>query len=234
MNIAAVHTVGATALLVSGCSAHFEPLNLTQSIHHDAEWGDVVKKHTRRHRVYNWTENKADLRATLITPMLKGYLLSHRDDFGSDAALRVLEEMGLSSEAESADEIQENEDSVLVLCAVFVPNFRQRSFESRYSPWDLYLQRGQATVHSKWVHELRQTSALRDIFPSVDRFDRVFLARFPMRPEPNQHTLQKATQERTTDMQGATPSFLSPGEAALELHLKSSDTHAQVEWVFAP
>jgi hypothetical protein len=64
------------------------------------------------------------------------------------------------------------------------------------------------------VETVRVSPAVMDIFPYVDRFDDVYIMRFPLQ-----------------DAAGA--GFLTPGAEPLGLEVKSALAEARVEWVIA-
>jgi hypothetical protein len=165
------------------------------------------------------TVRAADMRATLITPRLRKAFLEHRGEFHGQFARTVakdLVQMGNADEGVDAPmkSKPDAEEQVLVFVAMFVTNQKERDLAANTTIWDTKLVRGTASVKPTKIESLRMSPAVPEVFPYVDRFDEIYLMRFPL-----------------VDAQGR--SFLTPGGEALRLEVKSALADAVVEWELA-
>lgn len=180
-------------------------------------WDEIVAEHTRRHEPYHWLARQADLRATLVTPRLRQAFLAHRAEFFgkfSDEAERELVGMGVADEGVDAamKPAPGGEEEVVVFVAMYVADQKNRDLAASYTIWDSTLVRGGARAKPIKIETVRPSPAVVALFPYVDRFDDLYVMRFPRQAE-----------------NGAP--FLSAGGAPLALEVKSALAEARVEWV---
>lgn len=181
-----------------------------------SEWVQIVEEHSRRVEVYDIPIRQLDLRATLVTPRLRKAFLDAREEFqGRFSKRTALDLVALGDPDEGVDAVMrpgpEAEEQVLVFVAMYVTDQKNRDISASYTIWDTRLVRGAAAVEPVAIETLRNTPAVVDMFPYVDRFDDVYLLRFPL-----------------VDFEGRT--FLSPGGEPLRLEVKSALAEAAVEW----
>ena len=183
----------------------------------DSSWTDEVNAATRRTQPYaHLTVREADLRATLITPRLRKAFLDHRSEFHGGFAREMaqdLVQMGSADEGVDAPAKSrpDAEEQVLVFVAIYATDQKERDLAARNSIWDTKLVRDGAAVKPIKIETLKLSPAVNEVFPFVDRFDEVYLLRFPL-----------------VDAQGH--SFLTAGGAPLRLEIKSAEADAVVEW----
>lgn len=179
-------------------------------------WDDTLAQHTRRAEPYDWALRQADLRATLVTPRLRKAFLDAREQFQgrfSEETARDL--VALGNPDEGTDHAMkpgpDSEEQVIVFAAMYVTDQKNRDIAASYTIWETRLTRGGASVKPIAIESVRNTPAAAAIFPYVDRFDDLYLIRFPL-----------------VDGQGH--AFLSPGGEPLRLEVKSALADAVVEW----
>jgi hypothetical protein len=185
----------------------------------DRAWQDVLADHTRRDEPYLWAMRQADLRATLVTPRLRQAFAKHRDEFHGRFAEQTNQELvALGSADEGVDAAMkpqpDSEEQVVVFVAMFVADQKNRDLAASYTIWDTHLVRGNAKVKPIRIESVRISPAVMEVFPHVDRFDDVYVMRFPRQ-----------------DAAGAP--FFSPGGEPLRLEVKSALAHAEVEWAIS-
>ena len=194
---------------------HLAPLSESS----DDSWKKTLTESTRRVEVYEAGVRQADLRATLVTPRLRRAFLASRAGFHgrfSQEAERDL--IALGNPDEGVDEKMKSkpdaEEQVLVFVAMYVSDQKDRDLAASYTIWDSQLVRGDARAAPIKMETLRLSPAVSAMFPYVDRFDDVYLMRFPL-----------------MDVQGHP--FLSSGGAPLRLEVKSVLANATVEWTLS-
>lgn len=182
-----------------------------------ASWDAELKRATRRVEPYEWAMRQADLRATLITPRLRRAFAAERTHFhgrfARDAATELLA-MGVVDEGVDASAIDrpKSEEQVLVFVAFYAADQRHRDLAIKGSIWDVALVRGGARVKPLAIEPVRSTPAVMQVFPYVDRFDDLYLLRFPL----------------VDAASGATP--LGPGSEPLHLEIASALATCDVSW----
>ncbi len=171
---------------------------------------------TRRAEVYVGLDRRADLRATLLTPRVREAFLRERDRFhGAFAAEAEREWIAMGSADEGVDAPMRpgpvGEHEILVFVAFYSSDPRERSLATRTSIWDVHLVRDGRRLRPATVESIRLSPAVVDVFPYVDRFDDLYLLRFPV--------VDAAT--------GAAP--LTAGMLALEV--RSAEADCVVDWL---
>lgn len=215
--LGALAVAAGTGLLLScGSIATSAPVRLAPASQKSA-WDAEVAEHTRRHEPYRWLSRQADLRATLVTPRLRQAFLAHRAEFYgrfSDEAERELVGMGNADEGVDAamTSAPGGEEEVVLFVAMYVADQKNRDLAASYTIWDSTLARGEARAKPIKIETVRASPAVAALFPYVDRFDDLYIMRFPRQAE------------------GGAP-FLSAGGAPLVLEVKSALAEARVEWV---
>jgi hypothetical protein len=210
------------AVVEMGCAtipehgnAHLSPAG-AEGESWDAAWREA----TRRAQPYEYvTVRAADLRATLVTPRLRKAFLDHRSEFHGQFAKEIakdLVQMGNADEGVDAPmkAKPDAEEQVIIFVAMYVTNQKERDLAANTTIWDTRLVRGSASVKPIKIETLRMSPAVPEVFPYVDRFDEIYLLRFPL-----------------VDTQGR--SFLTPGGDPLRLEVRSALADAVVEWELA-
>lgn len=180
-------------------------------------WDAELARATRRVEPYQWAMRQADLRATLITPRLRQAFLTERSRFhgrfARDAATELLA-MGVVDEGVDATAIDrpKGEEQILVFVAFYAADQKNRDLAITGSIWDVALVRGGARVKPMAIEAVRSSPAVSQVFPYVDRFDDLYLLRFPL--------VDPAT--------GAAP--LAPGTEPLHLEIASALATCDVSW----
>jgi hypothetical protein len=179
-------------------------------------WNDALLECTRRHEDYNWAMREADLRATLITPKLRAAFLKEREEFHGKFAEKTHQELvGLGDPDEGVDApmkpAPDSEQQIVIFVAMYVADQKNRDLSASYTVWDTYLVRGNARVKPIKVENIKSSPAVMDVYPYVDRFDDLYMFRFP-----------------TVDDKGQ-PLF-APGKDPLRLEVKSAWAETVVEW----
>lgn len=181
-------------------------------------WSEEVKSHTRRAQTYNIPDLVAEIDATLVTPRLRSAFIHDREKFHGRVANEL--EMELLAMGRRPDEGMDrpvlthaaSEEQVLVIVTFFVADQRYRDLAASYSVWDTTLVRGKASVKPLRVEELRNDVSTAALFPHTDRFDKVYLLRFPL-----------------VDLKTGAP-MLSPGGDPLSLQVHSALGDLDAEW----
>jgi hypothetical protein len=207
-----------TALLTTaGCFGPRSegPVKLTPQSE-STEWSNTLAEHTRRAEPYRWAMRQADMRATLVTPRLRAAYVRHRSEFHGQFAEKTERELVAMGEADEGVDAAmkpgpDAEQQVVVFVAMYVADQKNRDIAASYTIWDTQLARGDAVVKPLKIETVRSSPAVSAIFPYVDRFDDLYLVRFPL-----------------VDAQGVP--LVSPGGEPLELQVKSALADARVAW----
>ena len=217
-----VRTVVVTGLalapaLVTSCAsvppagtAHLAPSD-------GASWTDVLHENTRRVETWSSTLRTADLRATLITPRLRRAFIQSRAQFhGQFARERFMDLVALGDKDQGVDAPMtthpDAEEQVIVFASLYVQNQKNREVAIHSSIWDTHLVRGKASVAPSHIDVVKISPAVVSMFPYVDRFDDVYVFRFPI-----------------VDAATGT-SFTAPGDEPVRLQIQSALADAQVSW----
>ncbi len=181
-------------------------------------WDAEVTKATRRVEDYDWVIRQADLRATLITPRLRKVFLDERQQFHGRFADKTQQELiGLGDPDEGVDADQtlsgpKSEEQVLVFVAMYVSDQKNRDLSAGYTIWDTVLTRGNQKVKPIAVETVKASPAVAEVFPFIDRFDDLYLFRFPL-VDPSTGT-----------------ALLGSGPEPLRLEVKSAIAECVVGW----
>ncbi len=149
-------------------------------------WSLEVTAATRRVEPYDWFMRQADLRATLVTPRLRKAFLDERAEFHGRFADQTQQELvGLGTADEGVDAEKTlaapaGEEEVLVFVAMYVADQKNRDLSASYTIWDTALSRGGQKVKPTRVDNVRASPAVKEVFPYIDRFDDLYLFRFPL------------------------------------------------------
>lgn len=215
-----VLVLGTVMGLVLACSStpKSAPVRLAPASDQTA-WQAVLTEHTRRDEPYDWLMRQADMRATLVTPKLRQAFIAHRDEFHgrfADEAQTELVAMGQPDEGVDAamKAAPAGEEQVVVFVAMWVADTKNRDLAASYTIWDSALVRGKARVKPTSIETVRSSPAVSALFPYVDRFDDLYIMRFPM-------------------VDAAGQPLQSAGGAPLALEVKSALAEARVEWVLS-
>lgn len=170
---------------------------------------------TRRSEPYDGASRLADLRATLLTPRVRKAFADDRGRFHgafADTLARELVAMGDADEGVDAPSRARppGDDEVLVFVAMYVSDQKHRDLAVSSSTWDVRLVRGSTAVKPLAIERVRPSPAVTAVFPWVDRFDDLYLVRFP--------TVDAATSTTT----------LGPGD--LRLDVRSAQASCSVSW----
>lgn len=179
----------------------------------EGEWARVLAEHTRQAESFDWTVRQADLRATLVTPRLRKAFLDARDSFhGKLAAEFQTELVGMGQPDEGVDApmkaAPDAEADIVVLVALYVTDQKNRDISASYTIWDTTLVVGEQRLKARKMETLKNSPAAAEVFPFIDRFDDLYLLRFP----------------------GPLPA----GGGPLRLELKSALASPAVEWTLQP
>lgn len=205
--------------LGAACATSTGGVALTDTTVEDgSRWPEVLREHTRRVEVYDWTVRQIDLRATLVTPRLRSAFIAARPRFHGRVASDL--SMDLVALGQPPDEgvdapIQSRpraEEQVIIYLCMYVTEATHRDIAASYSIWDVKLVRGQAEAEPISIEQEKYTPAVEEIFPHADRFDEIYVLRFPL-----------------VDAETGTP-FVSPGGDPLELKVQSALGSAVVGW----
>jgi hypothetical protein len=211
--VAALVGCSAVATLPQQSLAHLTASSTSPS------WNDEVMALTRRHESYDWMMRTADLRATLVTPRLRQAFIASRDQyFGRFADEQAQELLSLGRPSEAVDAATtsgpKGEEDVLVFVAMYAADQKNRDLSASYSIWDVVLARDGVRVKPSSVENVRSSPAVLSLFPYVDRFDDLYLFRFPL-----------------VDSKSGT-TLMQPGQ--LTLHADSALANVAVGWELAP
>jgi hypothetical protein len=182
-----------------------------------ANWTDVLRENTRRVETWSSTLRTADLRATLVTPRLRAAFIQSRAQFhGQFARERFMDLVALGEKDQGVDAPMTThpgaEEQVIVFVSMYVQNQKNREVAIHSSIWDTHLVRGKASVAPTHIDVVKISPAVVDMFPYVDRFDDVYVFRFPI-----------------VDAATGT-SFTAPGDEPLRLEVQSALADARVSW----
>lgn len=195
------------------------PLTDTTSVDDSGRWPEILREHTRRAEVFDWTVRQIDLRATLVTPRLRSAFIAARPGFhgrvASDMAMDLLAlgrppDEGVDAPVETRPRAEEQ---VILYVCLYVTEAVHRDIAASYSIWDVKLARGDAEVAPLAIEQEKYSPALKEILPHADRFDEIYVVRFPL-----------------VDAKTGT-ALLSPGGDPLELKVESALGRAAVSWV---
>jgi hypothetical protein len=179
-------------------------------------WRDVFDAHTRRDQSWNWAVRQADARATLITPALRKAFLDARPEFQGRFAEETERELVALGEPDPGVDVEsrpkpESEEQVIFFVAMYVTDQKNRDIGASYSIWNTTLTRGTATARPLKIETVKASPAVMDIFPTADRFDDLYMVRFPL-------------------VDGAGQPFLSPGGEPLTLRIESALAKLEMQW----
>jgi hypothetical protein len=179
-------------------------------------WQRALHESTRRAQPYDGAIRQADVRATLITPRVRKAFLDARSEFQGSFADQSARELIAFGEPDPGVDIEsrpapESEQQMVFFVAMYVADQKNRDISAGYTIWDTTLTRGDALVLPLRIEAVRGSPSVKDIFPYVDRFDDLYLLRFPLTG-------------------GAGQPFLSPGGEPLRLRIQSALADAVLEW----
>ena len=184
----------------------------------DERWETVVRQHTRQVEVYDWAAREVDLRATLVTPRLRTAFIGAREQLHGRAAHDTSDDLlklgappdeGVDAPIKAKPDAEEQ---VIVYVCFFVANRPFRDLAASYTVWDTHLVRGDARVEPLSMTQEPFSPAVEALLPHADRFDDVYIMRFPL-VDPKTGT-----------------AMMSPGEEPLRLELKSALGYAVTSW----
>lgn len=211
----------AAALLVAAACGHrtgAARIAGADDVQDVGDWRDVVEEHLRRDETYDWLLRTADLRAVLVTPRLRQAYAKVRGEFEGAFAEEMEQELlhlgkppdeGVDAPMMSGPQAEEQ---VLVFVAMYVTDRVNRDLAASYGVWDKELVKGDARVAPTSIETLRDSPAVRDLFPFLGKADDLYLMRFPL-----------------VDAKTGV-SFLDPRGPPLELHVTSAIADATVSW----
>ncbi len=196
-----------------GCASIPNAGPVTAAPADSADWRTVLAEHTRQAESYDWAVRQADLRATLVTPRLRKAFLDARESFHGKLARELqVELVGMGAPDEGVDApmrvAPESEGQIVVLVALYVTDQKNRDISASYTIWDTELLMGDRRVRPTKMETLKNSPAAAEVFPFIDRFDDLYLLRFP----------------------GPLPAADGP----IRLELKSALASASVEWQLKP
>ena len=196
-----------------GCTSIPNAGPVTAAPADSADWRTVLAEHTRQAESFDWAVRQADLRATLVTPRLRKAFLDARPSFHGELARELnVELVGMGEPDEGVDApmraAPESEGQIVVLVALYITDQKNRDISASYTIWDTELVIGDRRVRPTKMETLRNSPAAAEVFPFIDRFDDLYLLRFP----------------------GPLPAAGGP----IRLELKSALASAGVEWQLKP
>ena len=179
-------------------------------------WRTTFDQHTRRDQSWDWAVRQADARATLITPALRKAFLEARPEFQGRFAEETERELVALGEPDPGVDVEsrpkpESEEQVIFFVAMYVTDQKNRDIGASYSIWNTTLTRGAANVRPLKIETVKASPAVMDIFPTADRFDDLYLVRFPL-------------------VDSAGKPFLSPGGEPLTLRIESALAKLEMQW----
>ncbi|OGQ12455.1 MAG: hypothetical protein A2138_06265 [Deltaproteobacteria bacterium RBG_16_71_12] len=177
------------------------------------DWRTVLAEHSRQAESFDWLVRQADLRATLVTPRLRKAFLDARASFHGQLARELeVELVGMGAPDEGADAPMRtapaSEGEIVLLVALYVTDQKNRDISASYTIWDTELVIGDQRIRPTKMETLRNAPAAAEVFPFIDRFDDLYLLRFP----------------------GPLPAAGGP----IRLELRSALADPTVEWQLAP
>lgn len=221
---------GGLSLGLSACAAGFatagdvvlasSSASAASSMVAASSWPAEMQQATRRTEAYDGAMRQADLRATLITPRLRKVFLQERARFHGRFAHKTQGEwIGFGSADEGVDAHRalthpEGEEQVLVFVAMYAADQKNRDLSARDTIWDIALVRGDRRVKALSVENVRASPAVKEVFPYIDRFDDLYLFRFPL-----------------VDASTGTAVW-APGTDELRLEVTSALAECVVSWTF--
>lgn len=181
-----------------------------------SDWRSLVASHTRRDEAYDYAVRQADVRATLITPALRKAFIDARVEFQGKFAEQTERELVAMGEPDPGVDVEsrpqpESEQQVLFFVAMYVTDQKNRDIGASYTIWNTTLARGTAAVRPIKIESIKHSPAVTDIFPFADRFDDLYLVRFPL-----------------TDAAGKP--FLMPGADPIALRIESALAALEMQW----
>ncbi len=195
------------------------PVALAGAANTDGDaWANELAAATRRVEPYHYAQRQADLRATLVTPRLRQTFGAQRDRFHGRFAQQTAQDFlafGSVDEGVDADKTiarPESEEQVLIFVAFYVADQKHRDLSIKGTIWDTTLVRGDKRVKPIAIESVRQSPAVSEVFPYVDRFDDLYLLRFPL-------------VDAATGMEA-----LSAGAEPLRLEISSAVAQCAVSW----
>jgi hypothetical protein len=196
-----------------GCSAIPNAGPVTAAPVDTADWSKVLAEHTRQAESFDWAVRQADLRAALVTPRLRKAFLDARSTFHGKLAHELqVELVGMGEPDEGVDAPMrsgpQSEGDIVVLVALYVTDQKNRDISASYTIWDTELVMGGQRIRPSKMETLKNSPAAAEVFPFIDRFDDLYLVRFP----------------------GPLPAAGGP----LRLELGSALAKASVEWQLKP
>lgn len=182
-------------------------------------WRDALTQATRRIEPYDGLLRQADVRATLITPRVRKAFATARREFHGQFAAQAERELLAFGEPDAGVDVMsrpkpESEEQVVFFVAMYVSDQKNRDISASYTIWETTLERGDARVKPLHIEVVRGSPSVTAVFPYADRFDDLYLVRFPL-----------------TDVSGR--AFLSPGAEPLRLHIHSALADATLDWTLA-
>ncbi len=210
---------GLLLALVVACATAKGPVKMTEGVSAAGAWHRVLEEHTLRAQLwYGLVFHSADIDCTLVTPRLRSAFIADRDRFYGEIADDLAAD--LQNLGKRPDEgydapmarapVAENE--IVIYAALWAADTDFRDLGTDYTAWTIQLKRGPAMVIPREIDKLRNNEALAAIMPHVDRFDNVYVLRFPM-----------------VDADTGTAMF-TPGGEPLHLEVKSALGVATFEW----
>ncbi|MFZ9889225.1 MAG: hypothetical protein ACO3JL_17155 [Myxococcota bacterium] len=181
-------------------------------------WEQVVAVHTRKVEVYEWAVRQVDLRATLVTPHLRTAFLAAQGRLHgrvADELKRDLIDLGVPPDEGASRPLATRpgaEEEILLYVCFYVADQKNRDLAAGYSIWDTELVRGDIRVEPSTIESVKYSPALEALLPHADRFDEVYVLRFPL-----------------IDRESGKALF-GPGEPPLRLEVRSALGAAVVEW----
>ena len=214
----------AAAALVSSCASLPREGALPVAAAADGStdgWRVESVRATRRFEPYDWANRLADLRATLLTPRLRKAFIDDRADFhGRFAADAQRDFVAFGNPDEGVDATAlsgpPGEGELLVFVAFYASDQKNRDLAVGGSIWGVRLTRGTTRVKPLKIERVRQSPAVVDVFPWVDRYDDLYLLRFAI--------VDAAT----------STAMMTTGEPPLVLEVDSAIARTSVRWTLTP
>ena len=195
-------------LLLGLCSCKPAPVSLFSAPEplEARDYKTVLAKWTRADKVYKALDNKIFLRGTFHTPEFRRAFAARFPDIygvGGDITRRELVELG--------GEVEEHYNFLL---SVHTPDRDWNDFEQKDSIWRISLVNDQGVdVDATEIRPIKIDANLRQVYPYVTRFDRLYLVRFPLAD-----ALDRV--------------LLTPDTAGMQLRAASALGVAELSWEF--